>query len=256
MSYIAKDEIRLLVILPVYNEEKNIDKQLTILNESIREFTNSYKILIIDDGSKDRTPQMLINNRKIYNNLIYIRNSIHKGIGEVLRQGLLVGIQLNPVPEYIVTIEADNSCDVNLIPKMIFLNKNGYDVVIASRYLNGGASLRFPWIRKILSIFVNIILRFLFKFDNVHDYTILYRAYKGKIIENLIKRYGRNFIFFKGFASVPESLIKLKTLNIKITEIPHIYNYNRRRDRSKMKILPTIIEYIIFIGRSLKYAKL
>lgn len=247
----------ILVLIPVYNEEKNILSQIVNLQKVLDSLCSNYKIIISDDGSNDNTENILTAREQKDNSLDYIRYPFHKGIGLTLHRGLLYAIHKYPNAKYIVTLDGDNTCDINLIPKMISFNKKGYNVVIASRYEKGGEFIGGDILRKNLSKSINIILKLFFKYS-INDYTILFRSYEIEAIRYIVQKYGSKFVHSEGFSISPEILLKLNLLEkeMRLKELPHHYNLNARKDESKMKVIPTIINYIIFLFKNLKYAKI
>lgn len=233
------------IFLPSYNEWKNLPITIDEIRKQI-ENKFKYKIVIIDDGSTDGTFE---NCKRFFPEVDIIKHRRNMGIGKVFRSiiSYVMNIENN---SNVIIMEADGTSSPSLIPEIIKNLKSKSDVVIASRYRKGGGYRNFPFIRLILSKGANILFRSLFPFLKVRDFTIFYRGYKAILIKNASNKYGKYFISSEGFCSNIEFLIKLiKSNTLKIYEIPFVYDYKKKKGKSKLKIFKNLKEYSIFIFR-------
>jgi len=128
---------------------------------------------------------------------------------------------------------------------MVSISALDYDLVLASVYAQGGGFEKSSFIRKLISFSANMFLRFAFNIK-IQTLSSFYRVYRL----NLIKRIKQNYntiISEKGFVCICEILLKAVRLNASIIEIPMVLKSLNRKDRSKMKVLSTIGQYIRFI---------
>ena len=133
--------------------------------------------------------------------------------------------------------------------------RNGSDVVIASRFVPGGDLIGFPLWRSIPCKVVNRLLRTVFAVGNVTDYTIFFRGYSMKLLQQGVQTYGPALIETVGFVANAEMLLKLSAFNPQIREVPLVYRYNLKESRSKLKILFTIRQYLKLLAGHLRRRK-
>ncbi|MBN1353750.1 MAG: glycosyltransferase [Candidatus Omnitrophica bacterium] len=236
----------LWIILPAYNEEKNLKNLLPELGAFLDGKIDDYKILIIDDGSVDSTkklPQYFEEPLP----LEIISHEINKGVGEVFKTAFAAVGRAAGEKDFVIVMEADGTSDYTLIPNIIRELQNGNDIVIASRYIKGGAYKNFPLKRHLISLAGNMVLRFLLGNKKIKDYTIFYRGYKASLIKKALARYRERLITSKTFLANTEMLHNFTKLTDRITEIPFIYSYDRKIGKSKMPIIKTLFDYLGFL---------
>jgi dolichol-phosphate mannosyltransferase len=153
-------------------------------------------------------------------------------------------------------MDADNTHSPALIPVMLENIKNGKDVVIASRYEEGGEEIGLSYSRRLFSAGASFLLKLFFAIPGVKDYTCGYRAYSGRVIKKAFDVYGGSFIEESGFTCMAEVIIKLNLLGCEISEVPLVLRYDLKKGRSKMKVLKTIRRYFILILSSKHYREL
>lgn len=231
------------IFLPSYNEWENLPETLigikNILNNRYH-----YEIVVIDDGSIDGTFE---NCQKFFPEIKVIKHINNKGIGGVFKSIISYLIYVENNSNFII-MEADGTSNSYLLPNIIEKLENKYDIVIASRYKNGGKYKNFPFKRKILSKTANNLFSLIFFGLGVRDFTIFFRGYKTSIVKQTYKKYKEDFITSKGFCSNIEFLIKIiKGNNLEIFEIPFEYDYKKKKGKSKLKILKNLKEYSVFI---------
>jgi dolichol-phosphate mannosyltransferase len=129
--------------------------------------------------------------------------------------------------DLILTMDADFSHDPKYIPELI--SKAGeYDLVIGSRYIEGGGTVNWGIIRKTISRTANLVAKALLGFEN-NDRTAGFRCYRREVLEVI----DLDNIFSDGYSFLVEMLYKCKQKGFKIGEIPIIF-VDRRAGRSKI----------------------
>ena len=131
---------QIYIVLPAYNEEKSLPSLLNRIQELNGEFSKDPKVIVINDGSKDQTPQIL----KEYAskmNLHYVDVYPNQGLANAIRTGIEEVLKFTQKGDIVVTLDADDSHNPHLIKRMAGLIKEGSDIVIASRYQNGARIL-------------------------------------------------------------------------------------------------------------------
>lgn len=118
------------IVIPSYNEESNIEKLLESLNEVIVSLNYNFKILFVDDGSRDGTILKLKNLAREQNNLFYIELSRNFGHQNALKAGIDYA-KLNS--DAVISMDGDLQHPPALIPELIARWEEGYDVVYTVR---------------------------------------------------------------------------------------------------------------------------
>lgn len=238
------------IVIPAYNEDKNLSCLMHRIDDALHEAGLQYKVLAVNDGSTDGTGSVLSDLSKKFP-IEILEHEANKGVGAVFKTGLSAAAGQAKSEDVIVILEADGTNEPALIPEMAGKIRRGEcDVVIASRFQERGSYRKFPAIRLILSKSINLALRLLFPIRNVRDYTIFFRAYRADLIRAFLGRYKDSVADMKTFAFNAALLINLAHLDMKVEEIPMIYRYDLKGSRSKMNIPETLKEYISFMIRT------
>jgi len=106
-------EIYLSVVIPAYNEEKRIGATLLAVDKYLSLQKYNYEILVVSDGSGDKTVDVVQKYKQLVKNLEVIDNLDNRGKGAVVRQGLLAARG-----KYRIFTDADNSTSVDHVEKM------------------------------------------------------------------------------------------------------------------------------------------
>ncbi|MDD5589822.1 MAG: glycosyltransferase family 2 protein [Candidatus Portnoybacteria bacterium] len=119
---------RLSVIIPAYNEEKTIGKTLLSIDQYLTKQDYDYEILVVSDGSKDKTAEVVSNFKRMIKNLELIDNKENHGKGWVVRQAML-----EAKGDWRVFMDADNATTIDHMELAWPLLKSGNDVAIGTR---------------------------------------------------------------------------------------------------------------------------
>lgn len=230
-------------VLPAYNEEKNLPNLIVSLGKLFKEHKLRYQIVIVNDGSTDKTKQNVLKLMAKYS-LKLLNHAKNRGLGEAIKTGFGYVIKKAKATDIVVTMDADDTHDVGAIPKMLERIQRGYDLVLASRFVPGGGDQGISPFRRILSRTAGIVFQFLFPIPGVREYTCSYRAYKVSLLKKAMKKYSDNFIREKGFNCILEVLVKLAKLKPRIIEVPFILYYQRKKGKSKMNVRKTLLRYL------------
>jgi len=220
------------IVLPCYNEEailqNNINTIITYL-ESKNQIYN-WEILIINDGSKDKTASIADQLSNLKDNIRVIHHPTNLNLGNALKTGFK-----NAKGEIIVVLDIDLSYSTEHIGKMIDkLIETSSDIVIASPYMPGGKVTNVPFTRKLMSRWVNAFMRIAAQ-DKYHTYTGMVRAYRKDFIKTVNLK-------TKDYEINPEILYKAMILRARVIEIPAHLDWteqNKYKDkrRSSIKML-------------------
>lgn len=202
------------IVIPVLNEEESLRELVANIKKSFDPLKKSYEIIFIDDGSTDRTVEILNILSKDNKNIRII--SFRRNLGK--SPALMVGFQ-KAVGKYIITLDADLQDDPQNI-KVLYqkLTKNGYDIVTGWR-----KERKDKLIKKISSKLFNKIVSILFEMS-VHDLNSGLKLYKSEAAKDL-KIYGGMHRFIPVIAN---------ELGYKVGE-REILHHERKYGKSKYK---------------------
>jgi dolichol-phosphate mannosyltransferase len=238
----------LLILLPAYNEEQNVKVMIEAWEKQAGLVKDYYglnlQIVVINDGSNDKTEYICNQLAAIYDNFKLINHPRNKGLGEAIKTGILYAIKECPECMYACIMDCDNTQDPKYIKDM--LDKIGADksaskadVVIASRYQKGAKVQGVSKIRLITSEGARYVYSLIIPVKNVRDYTCGYRLYTTDILKKGYNRFGEDLIKETGFTCMAELLYKLYLVGACYQEIPFVLRYDFKQGQSKMKVLKT-----------------
>lgn len=209
------------IVIPTYNERENI----VLLIERITELLPESHIIVVDDSSPDGTAEALMN-LDIPNLTVFVRNE--RGLGSAIRFGIKKALEAGS--DFIITMDADLSHDPAYLPQMVKTAVEGKcDLVIGSRYINGGGVENWPLSRRIISRGANLLFR-LISNSPLHDNTSNYRVYSRRAGELALDCETAN-----GYEFQICSIFKILKSGLKVTEYPIVFK-NRRFGKSKLGI--------------------
>lgn len=232
--------------LPAFNEEKAIKKVLHSIY-SLKTQIKNLKVVILNDGSKDKT---LENAKKFKKelNISIVNNKKNRGLGNALYSLMLFFKKKSISNDRLVLMDCDNTHDPGQIITMLKKagNEDGH-IVIASRFQRGSTVKNVPFLRNLLSLTAFIIFNIFFSTKGVRDFTSGYRLYDKKTIDKFFQVTGKSYIPSAGFEMQLEILLKLRKSSINFYEIPIILDYKKKPTGSKMNVIKTIINYLKLI---------
>jgi dolichol-phosphate mannosyltransferase len=230
------------IIFPAYNEEESIGPAIRALAEAVRGRERDYHVVLVDDGSSDRTieeARRAVTEGNPPLAFTLFRHETNRGLGAGLRTGLYGCLDMAEDSDVIVTLDADNTHPPSLIPPMVEKVRAGHDLVIASRYQKGAVIHGVPAHRRRISDLARLLFQCLFYIRGVRDYTCCYRAYAVPILRKAKAVYGDEFCTARGFEAVMDILLRLRQIGLRATEVPLELQYEHRVGRSKMQVFRT-----------------
>ncbi|MEM3011390.1 MAG: glycosyltransferase family 2 protein [Candidatus Bathyarchaeia archaeon] len=217
------------VIVPAFNEEKTIEDVLIRTHLTLESLQFPYEIIVVDDGSTDRT-------REVASKLkaTVLSNGKNRGKGYALKRGFQTA-----QGDIIITIDADGSHSPEDIKTLLTPILNGADVVLGSRFRDSNGKNSTKKLHLFGNSMINLLIRILTK-KHVTDSQSGFRAYKRRILKEL-------HVVSEGYEVETELTVKtLKNGNI-IHEVP--ISSRKRKDgcshlnplRDGINILKTIL---------------
>ena len=234
------------IVLPAFNEEASLPQLLPRIDASLRAHGEPFRIVVVDDGSRDGTADILAGLAGRLP-LDVITHSINRGLGETERDGFeYVAARCDP-DDVIVRVEGDDTHDPEYVFSLVAKLREGCDVVNTSRFQPTGGQLGVDPYRAFISRSANLFMKLVFAIPNVRDFSCGYRAYRGRVIRDSVRIFGNNFIQLRGlgFTSTLEMIVKLHLLGCRFAEVPFVLRYDQKRSPSKMVGSITTLGYLI-----------
>jgi dolichol-phosphate mannosyltransferase len=219
-------------VIPAYNEAENIPNLMADLGPRAREL--GARIIFVDDGSSDGTAEAIEAHRDGLH-LAIVRHKVNRGLRAALGE--------SSDDDAIVTLEADNTSDLDDLPAMLAKFNQGSDVVLASVYAPGGRIVGVaPW-RLAASKAVSNSFRYAGGLKDIHTLSSLYRVYRAGTLRRAAETYGWLLVREPGFAANVELLLKLYNAGATVSEVATVNDWSRRLGTSKMNLKPTVLAY-------------
>ncbi len=223
--------MKIVVMIPTYNEKENIEKMLPLLeNEVFPKIQNhNMHILVADDTSPDGTKEEVEKSIKKWSN-IHLLEGKKEGLGSAYIRAMHYAMNtLNA--EAVIEFDADFQHDPHDIPRLVAAMDQGYDYVIGSRYIKGGQIPK-EWglNRKIKSFFGSLLARIVLFTFSIHDMTSGFKLTKT----SFLKQVDLDHLISRNYAYKLQILFEIVLLGAKVKEIPIIF-YERSAGKSKME---------------------
>lgn len=218
--FLTMNGIELSIIIPVFNEEKNIPVLHKKIEEALPLFKNNLEIIFINDGSTDSSDKILEHLRGSSENIRVFTFNSNQGQHKAIEKGIR-----EARGNIIVTMDGDLQNDPSDIPKLIDKLDEGFDAVCGWR-----ASRYDPWHKVLKSRIGNYFQRKITKIE-LHDMSCTLRSYRKIAVKNLVLRNKYEISF------VPYLLSKIGK---KVTEIKVKHN-PRTQDKSKYGFMPVCL---------------
>lgn len=218
--------MHLSVVIPAYNEEKRLPKTLRSINDYLSRQSYDYEILVVDNGSTDKTADVVKNSKNEIKGLKYIEGSASRGKGFAVKKGIMAA-----KGDFRIFIDADNSTSIDQIEKMWPYFEKGYGVVIGSRDVKGAVlDPPQPWIRKmILGEGFKLYRKLIIGLWGVKDTQCGFKCFNGQAADQIFPK-----CKIDHFAFDPEVLFIAQKLGHKIKEIP-VYWKNDLESKVNLK---------------------
>ena len=223
------------VVLPAYNEAAAISALLNSIACTFENVGIEYDVIVVDDGSTDDTASSALK-ASGKSHVEIVRHEVNRGLGEAIRTGLVRAIQRAGQRGAIVTMDADSTHVPGLMVRMTRTLDEGFDLVIASRFVRGARVVGVPFLRRLLSSGASVLFRLRYPITDVRDFTSGYRAYRADALVEAFADHGPSLIRASGFSSMVELLLRLRGRGLLMTEVPIVLRYDRKRGYSKMPV--------------------
>lgn len=238
--------MKVCIIIPVFNEEEVIYETITTTLKYITELPRIVTLLIVNDGSHDRTAEIvdrMISEVGDETKLKMISSEVNRGYGSALNLGVEYAKDNNY--DYVIHMDSDLTNHPKYIKAFYKKMLEGWDYIKASRYSKEGRVEGVPWRRKVISTVGNFIARSFYK-TPLTDITNGFRAVKVDLMRNIK-------LTENGFVIIMEELYKVKRLTNSFSEIPYTLT-SRGNDQGRSHFtygLSTYMQYLKYTFKNI-----
>jgi glycosyltransferase involved in cell wall biosynthesis len=229
------------VIIPMHNEAGNVTGIVREVNRALKE--NGYRadIILVDDGSGDRTGAEIERAGRDHPNIIALSHERNAGFGAALRTAMKEAVERGY--DFAVFMDADFTMHPKYIRSFYEKMAEGYDFVIGSRFLAGGGMKDVPSWRKLFSVAGRFVFRICFHLP-LTDYTQGFRAIRTGVLAKME-------LTETGFPILIEEIYQARKQAARFSEIPFVLT-GREVGVSKFNYTPAVFrDYLKYALKSL-----
>lgn len=216
----------LSIVVPAFNEAPNLEKTINEFNSYLQKQDYSYELIVVNDGSTDKTAHIIESLKKKFPYIILVDNKENHGKGKVVKQGFQ-----KAKGDYCLFIDADNATTIDNLDKVWTEIRKDNDIVIASRshhdHPDTIQEIKQPLWKRSLGICGNRIIQFL-TVRNIWDTQCGFKLFSKNALNTILPR-----MTIKRWMFDVEMLLIGKKHNLKIGIIPVIW---RNSDSSRVGI--------------------
>ena len=233
---------KICFVLPTYNEEENIENIIQqILKEEKNQSKHTFSILVVDDNSTDET-QTIVQRYISLNSKVHLVTGQKKGLGDAYKRGFKYALN-DLEADLIFQMDSDGQHDASLIPDFVNYIEEGKDVVIGSRFVEGGTTPDFSFSRLLMSKVGNLLVRYIGGITQVKDCTSGYRAIRASYLKEL----DFSYLSTRGYSFQSSLICDLAWRGANISEIP--IEFSSRQGGDSKLALRDQIEFLLNIPR-------
>ena len=233
---------KICFVLPTYNEEENIGNIIQqILKEEKSQSKHTFTILVVDDNSTDET-QTIVQNYISSNSKVHLVTGQKKGLGDAYKRGFKYALN-DLKADLIFQMDSDGQHDTSLIPDFVSYIEEGKDVVIGSRFVEGGKTPDFSFSRLLMSKVGNLLVRYVGGITQLQDCTSGYRAIRASYLKEL----DFSYLSTRGYSFQSSLICDLAWRGADISEIP--IEFSSRQGGDSKLALRDQIEFLLNIPR-------
>ena len=213
------------VVLPTYNEAENITALVELIRASLAA-SGPFRIIVVDDTSPDGTGEIADRMAAIDPAVRVLHRSRKEGLGPAYAAGFAAALESRA--DFILQMDCDFSHDPGDLPRLLAAAREGADLVVGSRYVEGGKIEGWPATRRWLSSFGSWYARHLLRVP-VRDLTAGFKCFRADALRALPYRGARS----AGYAFQIEMTSRAFSAGLRVVEIPIVFR-ERRAGQSKM----------------------
>ena len=215
----------LSIVIPAYNEELNIHYTLKDIAGYLNDKNYKYELILVDDGSKDRTVKIAESLKGLFKQFIVLRNDKNRGKGYSVKRGVL-----SSRGDFVLFMDADNATKIDQLDRLLPQALAGYNAVLTSRRMQGAKiESHQPWYRIVLGNIYILLSRIILGVA-VSDYNCGFKLYTKHAAKLLFSRLTRDDWSFDS-----ELVYLIHKFNIKSKSVP--VRWQDKAKTSKVKPL-------------------
>jgi dolichyl-phosphate beta-glucosyltransferase len=205
-------KMEISIVIPSYNEEKRIGKTLEKVQSFLNKENYDYEILVVNDGSKDKTEEIVKDFSEKNSRIKLVNNPGNKGKGYTVKNGMTAAKK-----EWVLFSDADLSTPIGELRKFKKYTKN-YDIIFGSRAMKEShIVVKQPWYRRLPGKIFPILVQLLV-LRGIKDTQCGFKMFRKKYVNEILARQT-----IDGFAFDAELLFIAKQLGLKLKEVPVIW---------------------------------
>ena len=198
------------VVIPAYNEEKRIGETLSKTNVYLKKQGYDFEIIVVDDGSSDKTVELVRMYSKEITNLVVLENKNNQGKGYSVREGIF-----KSSGEIVLFADADFSTPIGELDKLLHWMNNGYQIAIGSRAMPGSQiMLCQAWYRQLMGKSFNKVIQLFLGLD-YYDTQCGFKCFRRDAALEVF-----NTLKSCRFSFDVEVLYIAKLMGLKVKEVP------------------------------------
>ena len=213
-----------VIVLPTFNEIENLERVVGRIRQSVPHID----VLIVDDASPDGTGELADRLAADDAGLTVMHRAGKNGLGAAYLAGF--GHAIRSGYQIIVEMDADGSHDPLSLPAMVETVRLGADLVIGSRWVDGGEVRNWPWIRLAISRLGNRYSRWVLG-SAIRDLTSGFRVFRADVLAEVIS----GQLSSQGYSFQVETAWRCERAGAEIVELPIVFT-ERTLGRSKMHV--------------------
>lgn len=216
------------IVMPAYNEEQNIEKTVRRSVQTLDRLKLSGEVVVTDDGSLDRTKEILDNLKQEIPNLTIVRHENNLGYGAALYDAIKAS-----KGDVIVTLDSDGQFDIGELPLLLGLYEKGNKIVAGYRKKKKDSFMK-VLANKCLILLTNFMFGLKLK-----DANAAFKLFEGSLIRSLK-------IESRGYQTPTEIMVKFKALGWPVVEVGITHAF-RDKGKSALKVAKTTYDMLVFL---------
>jgi dolichol-phosphate mannosyltransferase len=226
--------MKLSIVIPAHNEEASIAETVEPLIRELSSADIEHEVLVVNDGSTDRTEAVLEELKILYPTLRYLNNPPPNGFGLAVRRGLDLF-----TGDAVAIVMGDGSDSPEDVVRCFRKLEEGYECVFGARFIKGGRIIDYPKHKLLINRLANSFVKTLFAFG-YNDTTNAFKCYRREVIE------GAQPLISKHFNLTVELPLKAIIRGYSYAVIPISWT-NRKTGISKLKIREMGSRYLFIV---------
>ena len=221
------DELEVSLVFPAYNEADRLEEAVLRTVDSLKEISDSFEIIIAEDGSTDGTDELAEELSRKYPYVRHLHSDVRLGRGRALNRAFKLS-----KGRILIYTDVDLSTDPRFLKPLIESIRDGYDFATGSR-MHPRSVVERSSLRRILSLTYNLMVRIFLK-SPVRDHQCGFKAFKRSSLFKILDKVKANHWFWD-----TETLVLASYNGFKVKEIPIVW---RGGERSKVRVLSDVMD--------------